>query len=415
LSQLWAVEVATGQKRLLTPGDGVQPQWSPHGVRIAYEESQEGRRHICTVPASGGAPVRITNDTFLNWNPVWSPDGRHLYFVSDRGGIMNLWRVPVNEETGQTLGPPEPVTTPSPFTQHPSFSRDGRHLAYVHIAQSENIQRVAFDPDREVVIGRPSWLTQGFRIAYTSTVSPDGQWMAFAWVDPNQEDIYVMRTDGTGLRQLTNDTYRDRVARWSPDGNRIAFHSNRSGHTEIWIIHPDGSGLQQLTQVMDPPAACPVWSPDARRLAYLVEGQGTFIMDVDRPWNQQSPQAVPPIRPAQSWFGAWSWSPDGRRLAGWEERQENVLPGIVVYSLASQQFERITDFGADPVWLSDSRRLIFHNGSAFYVVDSQSKKVREIFSVAPHEPRECAVSRDDRFIYFSASTGEADIWLMTLE
>src|SRR5207244_1527828 len=78
-------------------------------------------------------------------------------------------------------------------------------------------------------------------------VSPDGQWVAFqSW--GHQEDIYVMKSDGSGEKQLTNDIYKDRLPRFSPDGRRIAFFSNRSGNFEIWIIGTDGSGLQQITK-----------------------------------------------------------------------------------------------------------------------------------------------------------------------
>ncbi len=69
-----------------------------------------------------------------------------------------------------------------------------------------------------------------------------------------------------------------------------------------------------------------------------------------------------------------------------------------------------------PVWLSDSRRLLFQNQGKLYLIDSQSKKVRELLSVAPNEfGVGVTISRDDRQVYFSLVTTEADIWLMNLE
>jgi len=64
---------------------------------------------------SGENPVAVVDDDFENWNPVWSPDGEYLYFVSDRNGTMNLWRLPVDELTGKVLGPAEPITIPSSY------------------------------------------------------------------------------------------------------------------------------------------------------------------------------------------------------------------------------------------------------------------------------------------------------------
>ena len=60
---------------------------------------------------SGGEAVRITDDTYTDWSPVWSSDGTHLYFASDRGGSMSIWRVRVDEQSGNMLGTPAAVTT----------------------------------------------------------------------------------------------------------------------------------------------------------------------------------------------------------------------------------------------------------------------------------------------------------------
>ena len=140
-SEVWSVNVDTGEKRLVTKGDAVQPQWSPHGLRIAYWGYKDDKRYIWTMPANGGEPVVVTNCEG-DWHPIWSPDGGYLYFVSDRSGSMNLWRAPIEEASGKVLGPPEPVTTPSTYSMHPSFSRDGRRLAYVDETRRFNLQKI---------------------------------------------------------------------------------------------------------------------------------------------------------------------------------------------------------------------------------------------------------------------------------
>ena len=90
---------------------------------------------------------------------------------------------------------------------------------------------------------------------------------------------------------------------------------------------------------------------------------------------------------------------------------------VDVYSLESQQCEKLTNFGFRPVWLSDSRRMLFQDlRSRLYLLDSRSKKVHEVLSGTPHDlGRGVTLSRDDRLIYFSLITTEADIWLMNLE
>ena len=88
---------------------------------------------------------------------------------------------------------------------------------------------------------------------------------------------------------------------------------------------------------------------------------------------------------------------------------------LVLYTLSSGQYEKIIDFGLFPVWLSDNRRLLFLHQGKLYLVDSQSKRVHEVLSVAPHSVSPFALSRDDRLIYFTLESTEADIWLLALE
>ena len=102
-STLWIVDVESGAKRLLCENDAMQPAWSPNGNLIAFwfMPPSVGRSDIGTISKAGGEIQVITKDGSTNWNPVWSPDGKFLYFVSDRGGNMGFWRVPIDQETGK--------------------------------------------------------------------------------------------------------------------------------------------------------------------------------------------------------------------------------------------------------------------------------------------------------------------------
>jgi hypothetical protein len=109
-------------------------------------------------------------------------------------------------------------------------------------------------------------------------------------------------------------------------------------------------------------------------------------------------------------------SPDGKRLAGFVPRQDGSYAGIMTYSLDSGRFDTLTDYGVDPIWLSDNRRLLFIHEGKIHLVDSETRKAHEILSIAPQEVarRGFALSRDDRQIYFSVANTEADVRLMTL-
>jgi eukaryotic-like serine/threonine-protein kinase len=419
-TQLFTVNTTTGEKHSITPLTGIamQPHWSPHGYRVAYWAQVQGRVNVWTIPAGGGEAVRVTNDASVDWNPVWSPDGTWLYFASDRGGSMNLWRAPIDEKSGKVRGEIEPVTTPSTYAANLSFSHTGRQMAYIQRTQISHIYRVGFDPVREIAVGQPEPVTQGSRSTGTPNVSPDGEWVA-AVVDSKQGNLLVVRRDGSGLRQLTDDVYRNRNPVWSPDGTLLAFFSNRGGRVDIWTIRPDGGSLRQLTYTLNGSITRPVWSPDGKRLIYSLQNGTPFVIEVDKPWNSQTPQALPALKEPDTWFEATSWSPDGRRLAGFQLRGDGKFSGIGIYSFENGDYIRVTDFGQSPFWLRDSRRLIFSTGisrdGAIYLMDSQSRKFHQIVSVAPNEVIGDAISPDNRWIYFTLQVTEADIWMANLQ
>jgi Tol biopolymer transport system component/DNA-binding winged helix-turn-helix (wHTH) protein len=392
------------------PNNGVQPVWSPHGCRLAY-----WRRGIWTVSAEGGQPVAVTADASVNWNPVWSPSGDYLYFSSNKGGSFNAWRAKIDEKSGKLLAAPEPVMTPSSNSGYFGFSRDGRRMCYVQSVQTENLQRVAFDPIKETAVGPPVPVTRTSRMAATPDLSPDGEWLAF-YMWGRQDDLYLIRTDGTGFRQLTDDVHRDRVPRWSPDGKLIAWQSTRTGKYEIWTMNPDGSDVRQLTRESRGHAYTPTWSPDGKRLVYSIPGLGPFIIEVERPWPEQTPQPLAPLNESGVWFWARSWSPDGRSITGDLQGPEGTYSGVGIYWLESKKYRRLTRFGAFARWLSDSRRVMFIDEQKLYVADSESGRIREIFSVAPHGLAQVfALAGDDRLIVYSLQITDADIWLMSLE
>ena len=248
-SSLWVIDIETGGKKMLeTKGDAIQPSWSPNGKRIAFWFIQEGNLgEIATIPAAGGEPVIVAKDATMDWNPLWSPDGKYIYFGSDRGGNMNIWRVSVDEETGENLGEPESVPTPSLYIRHLAFSRDGKNLAYIRYETQSNLQSIAFDPEKFKTVGEVNLITRSNRQVSTPALSPNGEEYVLRYPSMTQEDIAIFNRDGTNVRYLTNDKFRDRTPRWSPDGKKIAFTSDRSGKYQIWMINADGSPFRKLT------------------------------------------------------------------------------------------------------------------------------------------------------------------------
>ena len=425
--RLIVVEVATGRTREISVAEGFQPHWSPHGDRIAYwgrprnagRPDVSGQRDLWTVAPSGGAAVPVTSDAATDWSPIWSPDGRSLFFSSNRGGSMNLWRVQVDEASGTVLGQPQPVTTPSPYSAYLSISRDGRRIAYAHLTPAVNLFKIGFDPSREATTGLPTAITAGTRDTAVPDLSPNGEWVTAVTVG-GRGDIVVVRTDGTGFRKLTDDPHRDRSPRWSPDGNTIAFHSDRSGTFQIWTIHADGSGLRQLTDA-DPLVTSPIWSPEGTRMAIRTPERATrptrtLVFDVRKPWREQTPETLPFSLPRGVTMSPGSWSADGRKLA--LAAVGGDVSGVYLYDFdtqRSQQVSELAEVESAARWLSDSRRLLVGYQGGLYLINPGAGKPHKIVSVFPDAINGYALSRDDRLIVYGVRNRKADVWLASLE
>ncbi len=414
-SELWSVELATGEPKQVFAGDAVEPHWSPNGHRIAYWAISGGQRDVWTITADGGGPVAVTNDAAVDWNPIWSSDGKHLYFSSDRRGSMNLWRVPIDEESGQLASEPETVTTgASGDTMSLSVSADGKRLAYLVHDSRSNIMKVEVDPSTGTVLGDPVPVTEGSLTIGSVEPSHDGESLTFHRVGV-QEDIFVSRPDGTGVSRLTDDRYLDRYPRWSPDGSSISFYSNRGGSYQLWTINPDGRGIHQLTDDPSEPVHT-AWSPDGSRIAYTDFLTGSFTMSADTPWQDQTALALPLISDGAEIFVAFSWSPDGTRIAGfgYDVTRTPDETGIYVYSLATGEYERLTEGGSYPRWLGNSQALVYHFGGRIYVVDVLSREVRKILSSGDELKLPSPDSDGRTLFYISQPPPEADIWMITL-
>ena len=411
ISSLWVVDTTTGLKRKLSDADTVQPSWSPHGYRIAYWTVRDRtRRDLETIGVGGGAPVAVTDDSPTDWSPSWSPDGRYLYFASDRGGSMNLWRVRIDERTGRTLAAPEPVTTPSVNSGQLTFSRDGSKFAYVSQSFARNISRVAFDAALGVAADQITPVVQGTRFLRFPDVSADGGSVVYT----SDEKLFVVASDGGTPRQLTEGArFRDRAPRWSVDGERLAFYSDRTGIYEIWTVRRDGSDLRQVTDQRRSSLFYPVWSPDGRQVAYgSYDTRSAHILDAALAWAQQQPLQLTPVGGERAVFAPWSWSDRGG-LVGWDLRLDGSSGGIVVYDPAARTGRRVTRFGARPVWLPDDRHVVVIDKNRLSLVDTRDGQARPIKT--PHTLEEdFAVSRDGRWIYFVDARKDGDVWLATL-
>jgi Tol biopolymer transport system component len=307
-----------------------------------------------------------------------------------------------------------------------SFSADGKRLVYVEGMGTIHLMKAAFDPVKPAVAGEATAITEGAVLDYHASVSPDGGWIVFLRRTTGQEDLFVVRSDGTDCRRITSDEHKERGPRWAPTGDQIAFISDHGESYEIWSVRPDGSGLRQLTDAPGIRHAAPVWSPDGKRLAVSdFKNRVAYVVDLSLEPGDREPQQLPPINDEIPGVIVTAWSPDGSRLACSGCDAEGAQKGVFLYSLQSGEYRRIRELGAMPHWLSDNRRLIMWSdrsvfdeeavGSSLVLLDPETGAETLLELPAQGWLFDFTLSNDDRWIYFSCGEAQADLWLIELE
>ena len=412
-SGLWIVNLSTGERRQLPAEDAMQPAWSPDGKRVAYWGllGDSVQRDLWTVAVSGGDPVRLTDDPAVDWSPAWSRDGRFVYYASDGNGQQNLWRIGIDGATGQPQGQPEPVTLPRPFLGQLSFAADGTTLAATSFTTQSNVELLTVDAASGSVTARRR-VTNVSENTSSPSISADGQSIVFWRNNNGQEDLWVVKRDGTGLRRLTNDPAHDRNPQFMPDGRRILFYSDRGGRYQIWSMNMDGGDPQQLTDYPGLVIQARMTSDGTRAFANVPLVLKNILLDPRVAAPAQQIETLPPF-PGGVLFNAYSWSPDGRFIAGFPSRNGN---GVYVYDLAARSFQEINPTGFAPVWLRDGRQILFRSADprALDVVDVRTRKVRRVFSTDRENIASLDISPDGTEVAAVIVNNQSDIILAKL-
>ena len=219
------------------PGEHKSPSWSPDGRTLAFvvQDSDHPEGSIWTANADGsGAALLSAGGTECPvglFHPAWSPDGTKLAVVCYPGGPDANAIAILDLATG-SITRLFTVTNPQAINNQPSWSPDGTSIAFAILhwdptgqldgslvatvpAAGGNVHRLAsFD----TVMSNPAWSPDGSEIVIGSNDLHDGSF-------DRPSNLYVIRPDGTGLRQITHSsvdgTMRIGCPHWDPDGSRI--------------------------------------------------------------------------------------------------------------------------------------------------------------------------------------------------
>ncbi|HKD16400.1 MAG TPA: protein kinase [Thermoanaerobaculia bacterium] len=421
-SELWAVDVSSGKTRAVLTGglDGIQASVSPHGQRIAYWALPTGgsQRDIWTIPygglKKGEQPVAVTNDPAVDWNPVWAPDGKSLYFLSNRNGVMNLWRVPIDEATGKVLRPAEPFSLPAREVGGIAVAKDGVHIAFVDRRTTHAIDRLTFDAEGRLT-GKPEPVYEGSQEIADFDVSPDAKTLAFDSRGGAQDDLFLLSSDGTGFRQLLDDAPKDRHPRFTSDGKRLVFISDRSGRYEVWSIATDGSGLTQITKTTDETLIEPLISPDGRRVAVHDSKRG-LIVPLDEKGLAGTAEEI--RSPAEGFmFLPIAWSVDGRVLVGSRmTAKDRTTTALLAYDISSKKLSELVPglktLGRALRGSFLGNRLAYRDADGIHIADP-SARVDRLDVPNPPSGSYSTVACRTSVCYAVRADNSADIWMRT--
>jgi tol-pal system beta propeller repeat protein TolB len=206
------------------------PSVSPDGSTVYFSSKQDGNFEIYSVSVNGGKAQRLTNDIGSLYAPELSPNGEWILFANQNNGLWLMRPDGKNPHALTDRDDIDPTWSPDGSMIAFASSRAGNRQLFVMNSDGTDIRQVT---DLDAMGGRSSF-------------SPDGTQLAFYRGPAGDHNIYVINVDGTGLVQLTYGG--DNLGpSWSPNGDWIAFTSFRDGNNEIYIIHPDGTGLTRLT------------------------------------------------------------------------------------------------------------------------------------------------------------------------
>jgi Tol biopolymer transport system component len=249
-----------------TPVRGiVKPVLSPDGKHVAFSALGD----LWTM-AIGERPSRVTNDRFLDTDPVWSPDGRTLAYSSDREGGMDIWTYDVQTRSARRL------TELPTSDMAPAWSPDGKRIAFVSINSlfTGEIQTVDVESRQVLRIhdnvfgpSDPQWSADGTRIMFASLKRYSNrfreginQFVTFP-VDGGPEKSWTVRPHrGSDVRAGGGPV-------WSPNGKHVAFILE--GALTIMDVTPSGEPAGEPRAVTTEIAHSPSWSGDSSRLLYL--------------------------------------------------------------------------------------------------------------------------------------------------
>ncbi len=381
------------------------PQLSPNGEQVAFvrthvsEDRQKRESNIWIVSTDGSTkPIQFTNGT-ADRSPRWSLGGSKLAFLGKRNKLTRVYIMSATGGEALSITPFD--TTISAFEWAPDGSKmllqmrtatdstvaypartlKGPNLTQVTAALYVSNGSGYLDNKRshfwmlDLGTGSRSALTQGD--AWNDgnpSFSPNGQWVAFdadhggeEYDGGTNDDIWLIRTDGTSEYQLTDHPDRDSAPKWSPDGRLLVYRriDRPFAQPDLFLVPIEGGEPRRLTETFDRIPREVQWTPDGKHLYITADDQGAhrvFRLDLTDGTTERLFDAEVTMRGLQI-------SDDGSRLVFTSE-DETRLPEIWTANSDGSGVRQLTFFNVsflDSLALQSLETVTFTNDKGFGV------------------------------------------------
>jgi eukaryotic-like serine/threonine-protein kinase len=369
---------------------------------------------LVLIPAGGGPLVELMTRADIHRSPVWSKDGRRLYFVSNRQGPSDIYSMELTE-AGAVRDDPIRITT-GLGVYSIALSSNGRQLAYAAYSSRSNIWSVRIPSKGTVNLSSGRAVTSGNQTIEAMRVTRDGRWLLYDSDLHGNFDIFRLALGDGRIERLTTDPDQEFAPDLSDDGQWLTYHSWRTGSRDIVVKRLNGQRLDQVTATPSQESS-PAWSPDGRSLAFLDQfskNGGAFLVRRDPGGGWSAPV---PLRAGTSRV---SWSPDGRFVTYAVGGNVEVLP--IDSRVPELVYAPVTP-GVDPAARSvqfgpDGRTLFFkshddHGLASLWSIAVGGGKPRRLITLddpaRPSSRSEFAVDRQR--LYFAIENRGSTIWV----
>jgi Tol biopolymer transport system component len=334
--------------------------YSPNGRWFVsnWRKKNGSGSDLCILPTGGGKARRFTDLPGASKAPTWSPDGRTVYFVSGKTDTLNIWKVPMDQETGLTTGKPQQVTFfKDTVVLDPKVLGDGSRIGFRMYRVNTTIKVADSSSPHEA-----SPLVRCAK--YSPELSPDGEIIYYVNNMPGEEGIYAIPREGGAPRRLTESIPFEHkgLAHYhrfdlSPDGRTLAY-SARIGSEQVLLTVPTSGGKPQVLIKFEHggKAAVPQWSPDSSHLAYT-DVNDIYVIAA----TGGEPNRVAHTKYSLEGYSV-SWSPDGKFIAVFAFPRPGYNAVFVVPASGGElrQLTSADKWKEGLEWHPDGQRLTYH-------------------------------------------------------